>query len=297
MKQWVEDYLFHLSFERRLSPRTVAAYRSDLEAHATAMLAAGVGSWDQVTTDHLREYLARMHDAGSAVRSRRRARSTLRGFYRYLRRENLLRLDPAREVEPPKLGRSVPDSIAATEIERLLATVGAADDLSRRDRALLELAYGAGLRVSELLTIDIEAIDLRERWLRVRGKGDKERVVPLGRPAVQAVKSYLDGPRSRQLGSRRDPGVLFLNARGTALGRMGFWKILRARAAQAGLSVERIHPHLLRHTFATHLLDGGASLRTVQELLGHAHIRTTEIYTAVSRDRLRNVHREHHPRG
>ncbi len=297
MNDWLEDYLFHLAFERRLSPRTGAAYRSDLTAHLEHLRTRGLNAWSEVDTDRLREYLAELHDEGKAPRSRTRARSALRGFYRFLRRDGRVAIDPSVELETPRVGRSIPQTMSSPDIARLLSAAGGASPLDRRDRAMIELAYGAGLRVSELLSIEPEGVDLRERWLRVRGKGDKERVVPLGKPAAEALRAYLTHSRSSLLAKRRDPGVLFLNARGGVLGRMGFWKILRQRGIEAGLDTARLHPHLLRHTFATHLLEGGASLRAVQELLGHAHVKTTEIYTAVSRDRLRRTHREYHPRG
>lgn len=296
MRTAIEDYLFHLQFERRLSPRTIAAYRSDLEQHLERIAARGVTEWTAVDTDLLRDDLASLHDQGRAPRSRTRVRSALRGFYRYLRREARIPLDPTRELEGPRTGRPIPGSMTSTEILSLLEATLGERPLDLRDRAMFELAYGAGLRVSELLSLESASVDLRERWVRVHGKGDKERLIPLGKPSATALRAWLV-ERPRLLGRRRDPGVFFLNARGGPLSRMGFWKILRERARSAGVRAEEIHPHLLRHTFATHLLEGGASLRTVQELLGHAQLKTTEIYTAIDRARLRQVHREFHPRG
>ncbi|MBK8230378.1 MAG: tyrosine recombinase [Candidatus Eisenbacteria bacterium] len=296
MRTAIDDYLFHLQFERQLSPRTIAAYRSDLEQHLARLTARGIVDWTAVDTDLLRHDLASLHDLGRAARSRTRLRSALRGFYRYLRREARIPLDPTQELEGPRAGRPIPGSMTSNEILRLLEATLGERPLDLRDRAMFELAYGAGLRVSELLSLESASVDLRERWVRVRGKGDKERLIPLGKPAVAALQSWL-AERPRLLGRRRDPGLFFLNVRGGPLSRMGFWKILRERARASGVRPEEIHPHLLRHTFATHLLEGGASLRTVQELLGHAQLKTTEIYTAVDRARLRQVHREFHPRG
>lgn len=297
MQSALEAYFGWIQFERRLSPRTVAAYRSDLDAHRLRMAARGIDSWEAITVEHLREDLAELHDLARASRSRARVRSSLRGFYRYLFRERLTSRDASEDLEGPRVDRLVPQTLAHDDLDRLLASVGGNAPREQRDRALFELAYGAGLRVSELIGLRGDQCDLRERWIRVEGKGNKERLLPLGRPAADALTTYLLNGRPALLGRRADPKLLFLNGRGGGLSRMGFWKLLRRRAAAAGVEAPRVHPHLLRHSFATHVLEGGASLRVVQELLGHAHLKTTEIYTAVHGDRLRRVHREYHPRG
>lgn len=293
----LEDYVFHLTFERRLADRTVGAYRSDLEAHLRTLTDWGIEDPVLITREHLREYLAHLHDQGHAPRSRLRARSSLRGFYRYLVREGRISEDPSHQLEGPRPVRELPKVLTTEEIDRLFESTGGSRPLDVRDRALLEIAYGTGARASELVGLGTEEVDLRERWVRIQGKGSKERLVPLGKPAAEAVRHYLRSARHLLLGGREDPGRVFLNARGGVLSRMGFWKILRKRAVAAGLRAAGIHPHVLRHSFATHLLQGGASLRVVQELLGHAHLKTTEIYTAVDRDYLRRVHQEFHPRG
>lgn len=296
----VSEYLAYLALERRLARRTVEAYGRDLRAYLSVLAAKpplGIGDPEQATADSLREYLATLHDRGLKARSRARARSALRGFYRYLARERVIASDPSRDVESPKVHRDLPSTLPPDAMQRLLESAGGPRPLDQRDRALLELAYGAGLRASELTDLPVEAIDLRERWLRVQGKGGKERLLPLGAPAVLAIRRYLNGPRPGLLRKRPDPGTLFLNAQGGRLSRMGFWKIVRKHAVGAGLVGADVHPHSLRHSFATHLLSGGASLRVVQELLGHANVKTTEIYTAVDRDHLRRAHREYHPRG
>lgn len=292
-----EEWLWHLAYERRLSSHSVAAYRNDLQKHLLHLTENGIGSWGAVTPELVREDLARLHDAGQAARSRLRARSALRGFYRWMVRQRKLAFDPAAEVEAPRAPRSLPGVLEVEDIARLLAACGGAAPLDIRDRALLETGYGAGLRASELTGLGVEEIDFRERWIRVRGKGSKERMLPVGKPALEALRRYFAAARPRLLGRRADPGVVFLNARGGALTRVGLWKILRRRAAAAGIDPAAVHPHLLRHSFATHLLQGGAPLRVVQELLGHSSVTTTEIYTAVDRGFLRRVHREYHPRG
>lgn len=293
----VEEWVWHLTFERRLSPHSVAAYRNDLHKQAEYLAGRDVRSWSEVTADQVREGLARLHDAGEAPRSRLRARSAMRGFFRWMVRSRRLAVDPTRDVEAARLRSELPDVLDPEDVTRLLEACGGARPLDVRDRALIETAYGTGLRASELTGLGVEEIDFRERWLRVRGKGNKERMVPLGRPALEALRRYFASARPQLLGRRADPGVVFLNARGGPLTRVGLWKILRRRAGSAGIDPAAIHPHLLRHSFATHLLHGGAPLRVVQELLGHSSVTTTEIYTAVDRGFLRRVHREYHPRG
>lgn len=291
------SWAWHLAFECRLSPHTVAAYRADLAGHFAWLREYGVSKADHVTAEIVREFLACLHEAGSAARSRLRARSALRGFYRWLLRERRIERDPMANLERQGAARELPRVLDEEDIERLLEACRGTGPLDRRDLALVETAYGAGLRVSELVGLGSEEIDFRGRWLRVRGKGDKERMVPLGQPSLHALRDWFGLSRSTLLGRRRDPGRVFLNARGGPLTRVGFWKILRRRAAAAGIDPAAVHPHILRHSYATHLLRGGAPLRVVQELLGHANLVTTEIYTQLDRGYLRRVHHEFHPRG
>lgn len=297
MRGLLDAWVFHLSFQRRLSPRTVSAYHSDLATHLAFLGERGIGTPGEVDADLVRESLAMLHDSGRAARSRRRAASSIRAFYLWLLGEGRLDSDPSAELEAVRIAHRLPDVLSREDAGRLLEACGGPLPLDRRDRALVELAYGCGLRASELVELGVDDLDFRERWVRVRGKGNKERLVPLGRPALDSLAAFFSGPRQALLGKRRDPGTVFLNVRGGPLSRMGFWRVLRKRGAVAGLPVQRLHPHLLRHTFATHLLQGGASLRVVQELLGHASLTTTEIYTAVDRDYLRRIHSEYHPRG
>lgn len=289
-------YLEHLRLERRLSARTIDSYRADLAQHLDLLAQLGCSSIDQVDTEALRADLARLHEAGRSRSSQQRYRSSLRGFYRYVTREGWVAKNPAVDLEGPRTSRRIPRALSRDEIGRLLAATRGKSPLDVRDRAMIEVAYGAGLRVSELVGLGAEECDIENRIVRVRGKGDKERLVPLGRPACQAIKAYLSEgrPRIAQGGRSRR---LFLNRRGDALSRMGFYRILVRRGRVAGIRRSHLHPHILRHSFATHLLEGGASLRIVQELLGHRSLATTEMYTAVDRGFLQKVHRRYHPRG
>jgi integrase/recombinase XerD len=220
--------------------------------------------------------------------------SAVRGYFRFLLAEGLVVRDPSERLETPKRWRTLPEVLTVADVERLLAAPTLDEPLAFRDRALLELAYGAGLRVSEWITLGVRDLLLEDSLVRVFGKGSKERLVPIGRTAVGAVAVYLRELRPR-LERGAGEGVLFLNARGEPLSRMGAWKILRKYVQAAGIE-KHVSPHTLRHSFATHLLEGGADLRAVQEMLGHVDISTTQIYTHVDREYLRSVHRQFHPR-
>jgi integrase/recombinase XerD len=295
----VEAFLEEVRLIRRLSPRTVEAYRSDLTGYLRFLetekggqgpLYAGPGD----VVDYLNA-LRRGARAGATVA---RVRSSLRAFHGFLCREGYREDDPTLELRSIRIVRPLPRILDRDEIQKLL-DVGPEDEpLAARNRALLELGYGAALRVSELIGLELGSLIRSEDglWLRVMGKGARERAVPLGRPAEAALDRYLQDGRPRILGKRRDPGMVFLNARGRPLGRTGFWRVLREMAVKAGLDPRGIHPHVLRHSCATHLLEGGVSLRVVQEFLGHVRISTTEIYTALERGRLREAYRLAHPR-
>jgi integrase/recombinase XerD len=243
----------------------------------------------------LREYVYHLKDLGLSPASIRRNVSAIRTYFRFLTGDGIVVRDPSERLETPKRWRTLPDVLTVEEIQRLLASPTLDDTLVFRDRALLELAYGAGLRVSEWITLGVRDLLLEEGLVRVFGKGSKERLVPIGRSAIGAAAIYLRELRPR-LEKGEGKGVLFLNARGRPLTRMGAWKILRAHVERAGIT-KHVSPHTLRHSFATHLLEGGADLRAVQEMLGHVDIATTQIYTHVDREYLRRVHRSYHPRG
>ena len=273
----------------RLAPRTVEAYRRDL-THLAAWLDR---SPSEASADDLAAYVAQLRADGLAPTTIARRLAAVRSFFRH---EMLLgaRTDnPAASVELPKRRRTLPRTLSPAEVERLLDAAAGTTPRALRDRAIAELLYGAGLRVSEAVSLDRQSVDLENRLVRCLGKGNKERVVPIGREAVDALRRYL--ARGRPFLERRNRQELFLNANGGALTRAGVFLILRRLAEKAGLEPERIHPHLLRHSFATHLLEGGADLRAVQEMLGHADLATTELYTHVSDRRRRELYFQAHP--
>jgi integrase/recombinase XerD len=284
----------YLALERGAADRTHEAYRRDLERFALFSLAKGTTGPAYATPRLLRDYIYHLKDLGLAPASIRRNVSAVRVYFRFLLGEGYLESDPSDRLETPKRWQTLPDVLTVEEVERLLAAPTLDDALAFRDRALLELGYGAGLRVSELTGLTARDALLDEGVVRVFGKGGKERLVPIGRGAIGAVAVYIRELRPR-LDRGAGLGILLLNANGAPLTRMGAWKILRKYVMRAGIS-KRVTPHTLRHSFATHLLEGGADLRAVQEMLGHADISTTQIYTHVDREYLRTVHRQYHPR-
>ena len=283
-----------LTLEQGSSPQTLEAYRRDVERLAAYARTKSAQSPIDVTSRMLREFVYHLKDVGLAPSSIRRNISAVRTYFRFLLSDGVVARDPSERLETPKRWRTLPDVLTVEEITRLIASPTFDEPLAFRDRAMLELAYGAGLRVSEWITLGIRDVLLEEKLVRVFGKGSKERLVPIGRSAIGAVATYARELRPR-LEKGAGKGVLFLNARGEPLSRMGAWKILRRHVEQAGIT-KAVSPHTLRHSFATHLLEGGADLRAVQEMLGHADISTTQIYTHVDREYLRQVHKQYHPR-
>jgi len=285
----------YIALEQGLSPRTQEAYRRDLARFAEYAQSKGVAAPLDIGARLLREYVYHLKDLGLSPASIRRNVSAVRTYFRFLTGDGVVVRDPSERLETPKRWRTLPDVLTVEEVQRLLAAPTLDDPLVFRDRALLELAYGAGLRVSEWISLGVRDLLLEEGLVRVFGKGSKERLVPIGRSAIGAVAIYLRELRPK-LEKGEGKGVLFLNARGRPLTRMGAWKILRGYVDRAALG-KHVSPHTLRHSFATHLLEGGADLRAVQEMLGHVDIATTQIYTHVDREYLRQVHRSYHPRG
>jgi len=284
-----------LTLEQGASPRTIEAYRRDIERLVEYARAHTAPAPADISSKLLRAFVFHLKDLGLSPSSIRRNISAIRTYFRFLLAEGAATRDPSERLETPKKWRTLPEVLSVEEISRLLAAPTLDDPLAFRDRAMLELAYGAGLRVSEWITISVRDVMLEDKLVRVFGKGSKERLVPIGRSAIGALATYTRELRPR-LEKGAGKGVLFLNARGEPLTRMGAWKILRRYVERADIE-KHVSPHTLRHSFATHLLEGGADLRAVQEMLGHADISTTQIYTHVDREYLRQVHRQYHPRG
>ena len=293
MDESVESYIEYAALEKKLASSTVSAYSIDLEQADTWLQINGTGL-SQAVTANLAEYIAFLSSTGSSARSVRRKLSSLRGFFRYLQISGLRDDNPAELLRSPKQPILLPHALSLETITSLIEVWSGDSPLSVRNRALLELSYGAGLRESELTGITVGRILLEEALVRPIGKGSKERIVPIGGPAVRWISKYIDTARPL-LAHGRSTAVLFLTYRGNPLSRMTVWNIVRESAHRAGIK-QRVHPHSMRHSFATHLLQGGADLRVVQELLGHSDIKTTEIYTAVDRTYLRGVIDQYHPR-
>jgi integrase/recombinase XerD len=290
----IDRYLTWLAAERRVSPHTLAAYARDCAALVQFLERQGVREPAAVLPGHIVNFLAGEQHRGLSARSRARALAALRGLFAFLVREGALAADPSRELRRPHLGRRLPESLGREAVGRLLAaeTDGV---LVQRDVAMIELIYAAGLRVSEVIALTVSQVKLEAGYLTVVGKGRKERAVPIGRYARERLLAYLKDVRPQILGRRLSPH-LFVTRAGRPMSRQAFWQRLRRRAVQAEVR-QHLSPHTLRHAFATHLVEGGADLRAVQLMLGHADIGTTEIYTHVARERLREVHRKFHPRG
>jgi integrase/recombinase XerD len=289
-----ERYLVHLQVERGLAARTLDAYGDDLARYAAFLADRGIQACGAVHRTDAHDFLAAQAGEGLSPATRARRLSALRGFHRFMVLEGWVADSPLETVRGPRRVRPLPRVLRVDEIEALMASPDATA-LGQRDRALLELAYAAGLRASEVCGLPVDRLDRDQRLVRVAGKGAKERWVPVGTAALTAIERYLHDGR-RQLVRSRRVAALFVNARGTPLSRMGFWQILRRHVRAAGIRTAA-SPHTLRHSFATHLLEGGADLRVVQELLGHADIATTQIYTQVDRQYLLEVYRTYHPRG
>ncbi len=290
----IDRFIDMLWMERGLSDLTLTAYRSDLENAARHFRQYGSGL-QAADVAIIQGYLGQRLQAGNKPRTTARKLSSLRRFYRFLVREGVTQVDPTALIQSPRLGRPLPKTLTEGDVERLLGAVPTASALGLRDRAMLETLYASGLRVSELVGLQIHEVNLRHGLVRVTGKGGRERLVPLGETAADWLQRYLREARGELIGA----GVsddLFLTARGRRMTRQNFWRMIKQRAVLAGIQVS-ISPHTLRHAFATHLLNHGADLRAVQMLLGHADLSTTQIYTHVAKARLAELHARHHPRG
>ncbi len=290
-----DQYLNYLIFEKGLSEKTIESYSSDLARHLEFLKQKRVKKISDADTPLILKHLIALRNAGLGSRSRARHLITLRGFYRFLVQEKVIKYDPARLIDLPKSGLKLPDVLNVKEVNLLLNMPDTDKPLGKRNAAMLELLYAAGLRVSELVNLNFLDVNLEACFVRVLGKGSKERVVPIGICAKEKIDDYINTARPLLL-KNRISRYLFVARAGKPMTRQGFWKLLKQYAQQAGIK-KKIMPHSLRHSFASHLLEGGADLRAVQVMLGHVDISTTQIYTHIAREHLRQMHEKYHPRG
>ncbi|WP_215193332.1 site-specific tyrosine recombinase XerD [Exiguobacterium sp. s95] len=293
MRQQLEAFINYLVIERQMSGNTAAAYRNDLNQYLHSLEQAGVTSLEFVTRHHIVLHIESLLNAQKSRSTVRRATSSIRSFHQYLVEERQVESDPSRHLDLPKPEKKLPVVWSQTDVVKLLDSVVGNDPLVRRDAAMLELLYGTGMRVSELLQLTLNDLQLELGYLSCLGKGNKTRIIPISTTAIDSVTTYLELARNSLGGLQTD--YVFLNSRGSRLSRQGFWKMIKRRAREAGIEKE-ITPHVLRHSFATHLLENGADLRVVQEMLGHADLSTTQMYTHVNKGRLHEVYKNHHPR-
>jgi len=292
----VEDYIHFIQVERQLSVNTLASYRRDLESYVHFLKEAeGMSDFSVVERTTILRHLEQLRAQGKTSRTVARHISSIRSFHQFLLREKRAETDPTVHLEMPTIEQKLPNILSIQEIEALLTAPNKSKPQGIRDLAMLELLYGSGMRISELIALDLADIHLTMGFVRVFGKGGKERIIPLGKSALSAINAYLNGARSQLQGKYPKTDAFFINQRGKRLTRQGCWKLMKEHALKAGIQHE-LTPHTLRHSFATHLVENGADLRAVQEMLGHADISTTQINTHISKTRLSEVYKQFHPR-
>lgn len=292
----LEDYLHFLQVERQLAENTIASYKRDLTEYLNFLTEHQIEAVDAITRREILFYLQKMREAGKSTRTISRYISSIRSFHQFLLREKVSGDDPTVHLEMPKVEQRLPNVLSMNEVDRLIEAPNRQELQGKRDYALLEILYGTGMRVSELIELDLEDIHLTMGFVRVFGKGGKERIIPLGNKAIESCTDYINTARLKFVEKNAaNENALFVNMRGGRLTRQGCWKILKGYALQVNLK-QHLTPHILRHSFATHLIENGADLRAVQEMLGHSDISTTQIYTHVSRSRLKEVYTKFHPR-
>jgi integrase/recombinase XerD len=294
MEQHIEDYLDYLGLERGLAENTLESYARDLRQFSRFVSAHCAKSWENLDRGQILLYLDSLRRQGKSAATVSRSLASIRSFFRFLNREGTLAADPAAHLDTPKIAKRLPRVLSTAEVETLLSRPTLSTPSALRDRAMLEVLYATGIRVSELVSLQVADVNLSAGFIKCTGKGGKERLVPLGSVAIKAVDSYLAMGRPRLIRSR-EVRALFVNHHGRQMTRQGFWKLLKKRVGETGMEAD-VSPHTLRHSFATHLLENGADLRAVQEMLGHADISTTQIYTHVTRTRLREIYDKAHPR-
>ncbi len=294
MKYLVDEFIYFLSVERGLADNTLASYRRDLLNFIDFLKSKGIESIQEVTRSDLSDFLFMLKTKGRAPSTISRNLASIRTFCQFMIKEGLLKIDPSSELESPKQEKKLPDVLTFNEVEKLLDQPDGSCHRGIRDKAMLEMLYATGIRVSELIALDRTHTDIKNGYIICTGKGNKERIIPLGSYAINVLKMYLENARPKIIKSESEK-ALFVNHHGRRLTRQGFWKIIKKYAVKAGIT-KPITPHTLRHSFATHLLENGADLRSVQEMLGHADISTTQVYTQVTKKKLKNVYTKAHPR-
>jgi integrase/recombinase XerD len=295
MQDLIEIFLNYLSVEKGVSSNTIESYKNDLIFYQNYLKEKGIDSFLKVNRQDISDFMLKQKEKNLSASSISRRLSCLKTFYRFLLREKIISSDPTEAMQSPKLWKKVPDTLNIEEIERLIAQPNIRTKIGIRDKAILDMMYATGMRVSEVVNLKLEQLNLEMGFLRCIGKGNKERIIPLGRYACNAIKRYIQESRNLLLGKKQSE-YLFLNRRGYPISRQGLWKIIKKYARMAGIK-KPVRPHIIRHSFATHLLEGGADLRSVQEMLGHSDISTTQVYTHINKDYLKMIHKKFHPRG
>lgn len=294
MRELIEVFLNYLSVERGLSNNTIFSYRGDLNSYIDFLTAKKIGALSESTKNEVINFMLSEKNKGLSANSISRRLSAIRVFYRFLVRERILKNDPTNQIDSPKLWKRIPDALSLNEIEILLSQPNIRNTQGLRDKAILEILYATGMRISEAANLKVDDLNLDVGFTRCFGKGSKERIVPLGKKAIESVKNYLERSRGNYLSGKVN-NFLFLSRFGKRISRQSLWKIIKKYAKDAKIK-KSIKPHILRHSFATHLLERGADLRSVQEMLGHSNIATTQIYTHINKDRLKSIHKMFHPR-
>lgn len=296
MELFLKEYLTYLKLEKNLSPNTVISYQNDLTLFISFLKDKNIDDPSEVNSEHISSFFKLLNEFGLSGTSSARYFSSLKGFFLFLVKNKYILKNPIEKISAPKLSKKLPSVLDVSEVEKILAQPDIKDKLGLRDKAILELFYACGTRVSELINLKVNDLFLNDEIIRVFGKGSKERLIPIGSSAIRWINEYLKLSRPLLMKKSKSENYLFLNSRSSKLSRMGVWKIIDRYVKQAGIEKE-VHPHTFRHSFATHLLEGGADLRAVQEMLGHADISTTQIYTHIDRDYIKQVHKQYHPRG
>lgn len=296
MNIFLKEYLTVLKLEKNLSENTIEAYKNDISALLRFMEGYRIEDPSEIKYNNLISFFKALKEAGLHSSSAARYYSSIKGFFNYLLINKYIPGNPIEKVPPPKLAKNLPQVLSISEVDKILSAPGTEDKLGMRDKAVLETFYACGVRVSELINLKLSDLFFDEEIIRVFGKGSKERIVPIGSSAMKWINKYLVSGRPLLEKKSKSQNYLFLNNRGSKISRMGVWKIVDKYVKEAGIE-KGVHPHTFRHSFATHLLEGGADLRAVQEMLGHADISTTQIYTHIDRDYIKQVHKEFHPRG